>query len=1058
VLLLFPIIFQHRFLLPLLPFALSLYSYVLARTHFSVVAMVRKASRKTGMKSDVAISSRSNSPRVSAAPSGNAPRRGSRVNELQSTTRRASLLYQVYDSAAVNGPTSGGAPSPSHAAVAAAAAVLANLSGQPSPSPFSTVGDAGGGGGATLRGRTGGRRTSLSSGGGAGAGTGARQRKSSNGPSPASHAREENRRGVRSGAAGKSASAAAFPSEPAGCPSRGTSSDDTVLPRPYAKGGSYAKENPRLIVSEPLPAPPTSTVAATASPASATFRSKAHPTRGTGAVTVAAADSMRTKRKASSRSLLRNASQLSSESESSGRSGSSGGRPRALSLPRTREGVGEVLPRLRPVRGNHGDDLGTSSSPGGQPRGTAGESLRPSPPPSGAAAGNSSGVNRSGRSAATGAVEVAELREVLSAPPTTFSELTTSTSPQQLLRRNRGDRHVGNGGWEPARPRDVPTELEVLSDGGESPRHNNASPLRFVRKKAGATSPSQSSSALLGKEATKKRWNVLALNNDEDEDDNWGDPANDSLGGPASGHPFGHTQLLSSLRPSPAGDAVGVAAVVPASHRPGGSPGSFRLHPSPPPVPDAAPTSSACSSSPAYKFNVVLSSGKTATLPISLVAGSGCVQGMRPTMEDAHFIQLNATHVRGQPVSLMAVLDGHCGRRVADLGAKWLPHYILHHAALGENNALALVEAILQTDREIFHTLQAKKLELEQQRKGGRGTAGRRRRDVYEEMVDENAGANGGSTLIVAAVCGRMLYVACLGDARAVLYDGQTTIAMSEDHKPGNVDESRRIGKCGGFVQFGRVCGILAVSRALGDFEFKFQPSSNSEDEGLVTDFPFAAQRESNSSGSGGGSSGGGGNEGVGSSAGSTTTPASQTNRRFISNRDLMVSNVADVRQLNLTDASAFLLLACDGLWDVLSNEEATEFVRDFLSYTPDVCDPRILSGEKPRPSPEVVKRVLNNCCQKLTEFAVDRGSMDNVSAMVLFFHDVVDTVARFNGRQPPSRESRSGNNSNSVASGASSRARQGRGSVQRPPSSSNAFDLTNTQVKVRNGRVVARR
>lgn len=70
-----------------------------------------------------------------------------------------------------------------------------------------------------------------------------------------------------------------------------------------------------------------------------------------------------------------------------------------------------------------------------------------------------------------------------------------------------------------------------------------------------------------------------------------------------------------------------------------------------------------------------------------------------------------------------------------------------------------------------------------------------------------------------------MLYVACLGDARAVLYDGKTTIAMSEDHKPHNSKESNRITRCGGFVQFGRVCGVLAVSRALGDFEFKFPAS-----------------------------------------------------------------------------------------------------------------------------------------------------------------------------------------------------------------------------------------
>lgn len=44
---------------------------------------------------------------------------------------------------------------------------------------------------------------------------------------------------------------------------------------------------------------------------------------------------------------------------------------------------------------------------------------------------------------------------------------------------------------------------------------------------------------------------------------------------------------------------------------------------------------------------------------------------------------------------------------------------------------------------------------------------------------------------------------------------------MSHDHKPTNAPESERITAAGGFVEFGRVNGNLALSRALGDFEFK---------------------------------------------------------------------------------------------------------------------------------------------------------------------------------------------------------------------------------------------
>ena len=44
---------------------------------------------------------------------------------------------------------------------------------------------------------------------------------------------------------------------------------------------------------------------------------------------------------------------------------------------------------------------------------------------------------------------------------------------------------------------------------------------------------------------------------------------------------------------------------------------------------------------------------------------------------------------------------------------------------------------------------------------------------------------------------------------------------LSFDHKPQNEAEKARICEAGGFVDFGRVNGNLALSRAIGDFEFK---------------------------------------------------------------------------------------------------------------------------------------------------------------------------------------------------------------------------------------------
>lgn len=44
---------------------------------------------------------------------------------------------------------------------------------------------------------------------------------------------------------------------------------------------------------------------------------------------------------------------------------------------------------------------------------------------------------------------------------------------------------------------------------------------------------------------------------------------------------------------------------------------------------------------------------------------------------------------------------------------------------------------------------------------------------------------------------------------------------LSHDHKPDNDGELKRIKAAGGFVDDGRVSGIIAVSRAIGDWEYK---------------------------------------------------------------------------------------------------------------------------------------------------------------------------------------------------------------------------------------------
>lgn len=66
------------------------------------------------------------------------------------------------------------------------------------------------------------------------------------------------------------------------------------------------------------------------------------------------------------------------------------------------------------------------------------------------------------------------------------------------------------------------------------------------------------------------------------------------------------------------------------------------------------------------------------------------------------------------------------------------------------------------------------------------------------------------------------LYCSNSGDSRAVLVsrNGKVT-ELSHDHKPDEAGEMQRIRAAGGFVDDGRVQGIIAVSRAIGDWEYK---------------------------------------------------------------------------------------------------------------------------------------------------------------------------------------------------------------------------------------------
>lgn len=75
-----------------------------------------------------------------------------------------------------------------------------------------------------------------------------------------------------------------------------------------------------------------------------------------------------------------------------------------------------------------------------------------------------------------------------------------------------------------------------------------------------------------------------------------------------------------------------------------------------------------------------------------------------------------------------------------------------------------------------------------------------------------------------------------------------------------------------------------------------------------------------------------------------------------------------------------FMVIACDGVWDVLQNHEVVNFILDRVEFV-----------EKPNPQPNESKyqvRLIDGRCniaKNLAEYAIAKGSGDNITAIVVF-------------------------------------------------------------------------
>lgn len=107
-------------------------------------------------------------------------------------------------------------------------------------------------------------------------------------------------------------------------------------------------------------------------------------------------------------------------------------------------------------------------------------------------------------------------------------------------------------------------------------------------------------------------------------------------------------------------------------------------------------------------------------------------------------------------------------------------------------------------------------------------------KSIVNDIPYKNA-TETGSTAVIVLQKDDTIWVANIGDSRAIMNKGHQCISLTRDHKPDNIHEYKRIVKLGGSVtkvvpyDVYRVNGVLAVSRAIGDFSLSPHVTWNPE-------------------------------------------------------------------------------------------------------------------------------------------------------------------------------------------------------------------------------------
>nr|CAH04419.1 protein phosphatase 2C [Euplotes vannus] len=255
------------------------------------------------------------------------------------------------------------------------------------------------------------------------------------------------------------------------------------------------------------------------------------------------------------------------------------------------------------------------------------------------------------------------------------------------------------------------------------------------------------------------------------------------------------------------------------------------------------------------------------------------MQGWRLGMEDAVIANLDFD----EDTSLFGVFDGHGGKEASQVVKDNYERILKGDSSYKDGDCQkGLYDSFKGTD--VFLGSKTGKQEMKAVADSNPEVKNPLLKILGEEAKDKPAGERDeesymldskGCTANVVLIKGSAIYCANAGDSRCVLSREGKAVNLSGDHKPENEIERERIRKAGSEIVDGRVDGNLNLSRSLGDLKHKQKPGLKPEEQPITC--------------------------------------------------------VPDITVDKIKPGDDFIVMACDGIWEVKSSQDVVDFISERL-------------------------------------------------------------------------------------------------------------------------------